>query len=187
MALLNLTRPTGAKCATRCASVALTVLAGLGGVNAGAQVASCPGPWGGDGDYNDLWQPSAQPHGTDFYNKLPSTDPDVTAVRWATEPLGLSLSFDVDASHVLVEWKRPKHLGRPLPVTNYQLRMKKANARAWGRWLEIGPIEAKNQSIVIHSVEPGVTYEIEVRGRNHLVPGRPASGTVTIPSSPAPS
>ena len=84
---------------------------------------------------------------------------------------------------MLAEWKRPRFRRS---MTDYQLRMKKATAGSWGQWQEIGPMAAAAQSVVIHSVEPGMTYEVEIRARNDRIAGPPASGTVTIPEAPAP-
>lgn len=197
MTLRNPAQPTVAKCKARCARMSLATLAVLASVCTG-NLAASPPAWVGDGDYRDLWQPSAP---NSWYWSLqtpPNTDPPGKAFPRATAPLGLRLSFDAGTNQVLAEWQRPKHLGL-FAMTNYQLRMRKANSRSWGRWLEkasspswgrwleIGAIEATDQSIVIHGVEPGVTYEIEVRARNDRSAGPPASGTVTIPESLLPS
>ncbi len=180
----NATRSKVVKRPARCASVSRAALAVLASICTGA-LAGSPPPWGGDGDYRNLWQPSAP---TSWYWPLqspPNTDRPAKAFPRATAPIDLRLSFNVATNQVLAEWQRPKHLGL-LAMTNYQLRMKKASHGSWGRWLEVGPIEA-TRSAVIHSVEPGMTYEIEVRARNDRTASPPASGTVTIPKSPAPS
>ena len=154
--------------------VLLIVLVGLASIGASAQAPHVQ-PWSADDDYNDLWQQPSPPQS--------NNNPASRAFPRGMAPLDLLLSFHANTNHVLVEWKRPRFRR----LTRYQLRMKKADARSWGRWQEVGPVEEIANSVIIHSVEPGVTYEVEVRARNHQVAGPPAAGTVTIPELSPPS
>lgn len=173
----------------RWAGALLAALAVSSSVGADAQADWPENPWEGDGDFNDLWKPHQSGRIDNPIGRPVPPDDAPKALRGRpspvdTVPQGLRLSFDEKSQHVLVEWKRPK-LG--YYMTNYQLRMRKGDSAQWGRWQEVGSIGPAASFVFIHSVDPGATYEVEVRTRNDRIAGLPASGTVTIPEPPAPS
>ena len=157
----------------------MTVVAVLASAEASAQAVSSDSIWGGDGDYRDLWVPPEN------YRYRTETSPNDPFPR-GTAPRQLDLSFDADSNCVLVEWKPPRFVDR-VRMTRYQLRMKREGSRQWGRWQEVGPVKAAASSVVIHSVDPGSTYEIQVRARNDRIAGPSARSAVTIPGAPPPS
>ena len=160
----------------------------LSATSVAAQVASQEQRLAGNSGYDDVLRPppdySALQHSMSI---LPGVMPK------GTTPRKLRLAFDSDSSHVVATWKRPQAIHH-LHLAQYELRMRKDApqcrdqgqqpcAYAWGDWQAAGPIVASRSSITIYNVDPGTTYEVEVRARNDRAVSSATRASVTIPAS----
>lgn len=142
-----------------------------------AQVESQEQRLSGNNGYDDLYRTST-PYSAFSHIDGPALRPK------GSSPRKLRLAFDSASSHVVATWKRPQAIYDP-HLARYELRMRK-DAYAWGEWQPAGAIVAGRSSITIYNVDPGTTYEVEVRARNGRATSRPTSARVTIPGSAKP-
>ena len=167
----------------------LLIACALNATSATAQVASQQQRLSGNSGYEHLFREPPR-HLALHHMGVPALMPK------GTSPRKLHLAFDSGSSRVVATWKRPQAIHH-LHLAQYELRMRKDApqcrgvgqrpcAYAWGDWQAAGPIVATRSSITIYNVDPGTTYEVEVRARNDRAVSRPTRARVTIPASANP-
>ena len=167
-------------------STFLLIACAFAATSAAAQVASQEQRLSGNSGYEHLF------HEPPRYSAFQHMNGPALMPK-GTSPRKLHLAFDSGSSHVVATWKRPQAIHH-LHLAQYELRMRKDApqcrgveqqpcAYAWGDWQAAGPIVATRSSVTIYNVDPGTTYEVEVRARNDRAVSRPTRARVTIPTS----